>query len=338
MRDKYILAVDLGTSGPKVALVSLQGEIVASTFRPVSLTLLPEGGAEQDPEEWWQAVLQGARELIGRGVVPTDRIAAISCTAQWSGTVPVDRDGNALGKAIIWMDSRGAAYVRQATSGPVRLSGYGIHKLFTWLRLTAGIPGHSGKDSVAHILYLKHNNPRLYEQTWKFLEPKDYLNLRFTGEAAASYDSIALHWVTDNRNIAAVRYHPKLLALAGLERDRLPDLKRAVDILGPLKQDVARELGLKQNTPVVVGTPDVQSAALGSGAVRDYAGHLYIGTSSWLSCHVPFKKTDLLHNMASLPSAIPRRYFVANEQETAGACLTYLKDRLFFPRDELTPN
>jgi xylulokinase len=81
---------------------------------------------------------------------------------------------------------------------------------------------------------------------------------------------------------------------------------------------------------VVAGTPDVQSAAIGSGATRDFQAHLYIGTSSWLTCHVPYKKTDLLRNIASLPSAVPGRYFVANEQETAGAALTFLRDRLEF--------
>ena len=83
----------------------------------------------------------------------------------------------------------------------------------------------------------------------------------------------------------------------------------------------------------MVGTPDLQSAAIGSGATRDYQAHLYVGTSSWLTCHVPFKKTDLLHNMASLPSPIPGRYFVADEQETAGAALTFLRDRVLFGGD-----
>jgi xylulokinase len=80
-----------------------------------------------------------------------------------------------------------------------------------------------------------------------------------------------------------------------------------------------------------MGTPDLHSAAIGSGAVGDFEAHLYIGTSSWLTCHVPFKKTDLLHNMASIPSAIPGRYFIANEQETAGGCLAFLRDKLLFP-------
>jgi len=79
----------------------------------------------------------------------------------------------------------------------------------------------------------------------------------------------------------------------------------------------------------------VQSAAIGSGAVRDYEGHLYVGTSSWLTCHIPFKKTDIAHNMAAIPSAIPGRYLIGNEQETAGACLKFLRDNILYHEDEL---
>lgn len=144
--------------------------------------------------------------------------------------------------------------------------------------------------------------------------------------------------MTDNRNIANIKYDDRLFSMSSIERKKLPELKRAFDILGPLKSEVARELGLNENIEVVVGTPDVQSAVIGSGAVRDYEGHLYLGTSSWITCHVPFKKTDLFHNIASLPAAIPNRYFVADEQETAGACLTFLKDILTGKKGESIEN
>jgi xylulokinase len=84
-----------------------------------------------------------------------------------------------------------------------------------------------------------------------------------------------------------------------------------------------------------MGTPDVQSAAIGSGAVHDGKGHVYLGTSSWITCHVSFKKTDLFRNMASLPSALPGRYLVANAQETAGACVRWLRDSVLFGNDAL---
>jgi xylulokinase len=79
----------------------------------------------------------------------------------------------------------------------------------------------------------------------------------------------------------------------------------------------------------VAGTPDVSSAAIGAGTVDDFGAHLYIGTSSWLTCHVPYKKTDLVHSIASLPAAVPGRWFVANEQETAGKALDWFASVLY---------
>jgi xylulokinase len=333
--DSTILAIDLGTSGPKVALVSIYGDILASGFEETPLLLLPGGGAEQRPADWWSAITTAVHKLLNQRIVPIENIKAISCTSQYSSTVAVDADGRPLMNTINWMDTRGAKYIREMTRGLLRIQGYGIGKLLKWIRLTGGAPAQSGKDSLAHILYIKNERPEIYRATHKFLEPKDYVNHRLTGRFAASYDSINLHWLTNNRDIENIHYDDRLLAMAGVERGKLPDLKHAADVLGPLRADAAAELGLPSGLPVVAGTTDAQSAAIGSGAVHDYEPHLYIGTSSWLSTFVPFKRTDLFHNMASLPSAIPGRYYVANEQECAGACVAYLRDTLIYPADEL---
>jgi len=329
----HVLAIDLGTSALKVALVSTAGHVVASEQEACTVTLLPGGGAEQDPQRWWELISKASSRLMARGTVPAGSVVAVACTAQWSGTVPVDEQGQPIRDAIIWMDSRGAPYVQRVTGGAVKVQGYGVAKLARWLRSTAGIPAQSGKDPIAHILWLKHQEPETYRRAHMFLEPKDWLNTRLTGRPAASFDSIALHWVTDNRRPDRVRYDPALLRLAGIEQSRLPELLPATDILGPLSPGSADALGVPAGIPVVVGTPDLHSAAIGSGATRDYQAHLYVGTSSWLTCHVPFKRTSLLHNMASLPSPIPGRYFVADEQETAGAALTFLRDQVLFGDD-----
>jgi xylulokinase len=334
-REQTVLAIDLGTSGPKVALVSSTGDVLDYEFEPTPLYLLPGGGAEQNPDEWWEAIRQAASRLLARRAVPPGQVAALGCTTQWSGTVAVDRAGRPLMNAIIWMDMRGAPYLRQVVGGPLQIEGYGIARLLSWIRLTGGVPSQSGKDPIAHILFLKKERPEVYRQAYKFLEPKDYLNLRLTGLFAASYDSICLHWLTDNRDINQVVYSDRLLALTGIEREKLPDLQPAAAVLGPLLPQAAAELGLPAGIPVAIGTPDIQSAAIGSGAVQDFAAHIYIGTSSWLACHVPFKKTDPLHNLASIPAGIPGRYLVTNEQESAGACLNYLKDELLYPQDVL---
>jgi xylulokinase len=208
-------------------------------------------------------------------------------------------------------------------------------KLITWLRLSGGIPTMSGKDPIAHIHWIRKYCTDIYKNTYKFLEPKDYINMRLTGKFASTQDAILLHWVCDNRDPSNVKYIDKLIKMSGLDRDKLPDLIKAVDILGPLKNEVAGELGLRQDTPVIGGTPDVPSALLGSGAVKDYEGHIYIGTSSWISTHVPFKKTDLFHNFGSFPSPVPGRYMVLTEQECAGKCLMWLRDNLLYHKDEL---
>ncbi len=332
---KYILSFDLGTSGSKTAIVSVYGEVVDFDFESVPLILLPDGGAEQKPDDWWHAIMTTSKRLLSKGTVNPDDIVAIAASTQWSGTVPVDQAGNPLMNAIIWMDMRGAKYVAKMAGGLLKIEGYNPFKLLRWIRMTGGAPGLTGKDPVGHILLIRNEFPDVYQKTYKFLEPKDYINFCFTGKFAASYDSITLHWVTDNRDISHISYSDKLLEMYRLEKEKLSELKRSIDILGPLKKEVARELGLKDDVQVVMGSPDVQAAALGSGAVRDNQGHIYVGTSSWISAHVTYKKTDVMHGIASIPSAIPDKYIVANEQETAGGVLTYLRDNILYHKDKL---
>jgi xylulokinase len=323
---EHVLAVDLGTGGPKVALVGIDGSLADRDKATTRLLLGPDGAAEQDPDDWWRAITTAVRRMMARGTVPVHQVVGVAVTAQWSGTVAVGADGRHLGNAILWMDSRGAPYVRRAMSGPIRIAGYGVGKLRRFVSHAGGLPGHSGKDPTAHILWLAHERPDIHAAASVFLEPADYLNLRLTGRACSSYDCIALHWVTDIRDLNRVHYDKRLVRLSGLDRTRLPELVPSATVVGSLREAVAAEWGLRAGTPVVTATGDVNSAVVGSGALADYSGHLYIGTSSWLSCHVPWKRTDLLHNQTTLPSALPGRYFVANEHETAGACLTFLKD------------
>ncbi len=327
--EDHVLAVNLGTSGPKAALVSSSGVVAASATEPVSLHLLPEGGAEQDPAEWWAAITAASRRVMAESGIPKDRVVAVACSAQWAGTVATDQSGEPLCPAVIWMDSRGNTAIRRQVRGKVPVLGIGASKLATLVRLTGGAPSLSGKDPVGHILWLREARPDVYKATYKFLEPVDWINQRLTGRFAASYDSIVLHWSTDNRSIDAVHYDDDLLRINGLDREKLPDLGPPASIIGNLQSAAADELGVLEGIAVSTGTGDIHSAAVGSGAVADFDPHLYIGTSSWISCHVPYKKTAPTTNVASIPSAIPGRYLIADEHETAGACLTFLKDVIY---------
>jgi xylulokinase len=318
--------------------VSTDGQVVAHTVRHNDLILVPGGGVEQDAEQWWSSIVDGIKELVGAHRVPVDDIVAISVTAQWMATVAVDDTGTPLTNAISWMDDRGARHVRRATSGGITVPGVGYNalKLRRWIQRSGGVPSRTGKDSTGHILWLKHERPDVYRDTYKFLEPMDFLNMRLTGRFVASYDSIVGHWVTDNRDLSRVDYDDELLAWTGIDRTKLPELVPTGSVIGPITPERAKELGLGEHVQVVTGTGDTCSAGIGSGAVRDYDAHLYVGTSSWLSCHVPFKKTDVLHNITSLPSGIPQRYWVATEQDVAGASLTWLVDNVLLANDGLS--
>lgn len=336
-RGEHILAVDLGTGGPKVALVSAHtGAIAGWEVEANSLIFLPGGGVEQDPDQWWDSIMAATKRLLARELVARSEVIGISVTTQWMGTVPVDASGQHLHNAVIWMDGRGAKHVRKITKGPVNVAGYDPRRLRLWLKHTKGIPSNTGKDSLGHILFLKNERPEVYEAAHKLLEPMDYLNMRLTGKFAASYDTATSMWLTDTTDLSLVHYVPELIELSGVDRAKLPDLLPTGSVLGTITPAVAAELGLGPDVSVVMGTPDTESAAIGSGAVRDLDAHVYIGTSSWLSCHVPWRRVDPLHTMTSLPSGIPGKYLLATEQESAGACLTHLIDNVLFPDDALS--
>jgi xylulokinase len=333
--ENLILAVDLGTSGMKVALISVRGKVLGWETEPVRLIITPDGGAEQSPEEWWQAFLSAAGRLMKRKLAPVGAIRAVCCSTQGEGTIPVDRDGRVLMNCILWMDMRGAPYLREQFSGLLNMSGMSLARVIRWVRLTGGMPSTTGKDPAGHMLLVRARFPEIYARTYKFLNVPDYMNLRLTGRFAASVDSILTSWVTDNRQPDAVRYDPGLVRDCGVDADKLPEIVPCTAVLGPLKADVAETLGLGRDVQVVAGSIDTTASAIGSGAVDDYALHLYLGTSSWMAAHVPYKKTDVLASLASVPCALPGHYLLTALQATAGGNLTFLRDNILYHKDEL---
>lgn len=332
-QEKLILAIDLGTSGMKVALISVNGAVLGWEAEPVHLILTPDGGAEQSPEEWWQAFLSAAGRLMKKN--QGANVIAVCASTQGEGTVAVDKDGNALGNAILWMDMRGAANLKKQIGGVINIDGAGISNVLRFVHLTGGMPSMTGKDPAAHMLFIRDTMPEVYKKTYKFLNVLDYINLRLTGEFVASFDSIVTSWVTDNRNPDAIHYDDSLIRTLGIDREKLPEVVACTKVIGNLRSDVANALGLSSNVKVVAGAIDNTAAAIGAGAVDDYALHLYIGTSSWMAAHVPFKKTDVASSMASIPCAVPGRYLLTALQATAGGNLTFLRDNIIYHKDEL---
>jgi Sugar (pentulose and hexulose) kinases len=333
--EPCFLAVDLGTSGCKSAIITLSGKVLGWEFQEVELKVLPNGGAEQDPRDWWNAFLFTSRRLIAKKLVDVESILAVCCSTQGEGTVAVDRNGNALMNCVLWMDMRGANNLKKITGGFPEVSGYDAAKLMRWINLTGGAPSLTGKDPSAHMLFIRDEFPEIYAATYKFLNVLDYMNLCLSGRFVATPDSILTSWVTDNRDSANVKYSPALLKNCGIDADKFPEIVPCNSVIGELKTEVAESLGLKPGVKVVAGAIDTTSAAIGSGAVGDFEGHLYIGTSSWIAAHVPFKKTDIVSSLASVPCAIPSKYLMIIMQTTAGGNLTFLRDKILYHKDEL---
>lgn len=333
--EPVYLAVDLGTSGMKVALITLSGQVLGWESQPVQTLLTADGGVEQSPGEWWDAFLTTSSRLLGKGLVPRERVRAVCCSTQGEGTIPVDRDGRALMNCVLWMDMRGAANLRRQFHGLANLNGLSLAKTLQWVRLTGGMPSPSGKDPAAHMLLIRDQYPEIYARTYKFLNVVDYFNLRLTGRFTATYDSILTSWLTDNRQPDTIHYDAGLVRGCGVDGDKLPEIVPCTAVLGPLLAEVALRLGLRADVQVVAGAIDSTAAAIGSGAVEDYLPHIYIGTSSWIAAHVPFKKTDVLASLASVPCAVPGRYLLIALQATAGGNLTFLRDKIIYNKDEL---
>jgi xylulokinase len=175
------------------------------------------------------------------------------------------------------------------------------------------------------MLHLQHE-PEVLARTRWFLEPVDYLTMRFSGVPAARHASMTAAWMTDNRHLDRLAYDDRLVRLAGVDAHRLPPLVPTGSVIGPVLPEVAAELGISPSAVAVTGMPDLHSAAAGAGAVRLGEPHVSIGTTSWISAPVPHKKTDVVRQMAAVPGLTNDSYLLANNQESAGRCLQWWRD------------
>jgi xylulokinase len=327
MTGRYVLAVDLGTGGPKVGLVGTRGEIAWWEHRPVVTRRGADGAATQDADEWWRLVVDSARRGLAASGVDGADVVAVAVTGQWASTVPVDEDGVPVGPCVMWMDSQGRDRSRAVVGGPV--SGYDPVALATWVRHTGGVPSTNGDDPLGHLLFLEHDLPDVAGRARWYLEPVDHLTMRFTGVPAASHMSMTGAWLTDNRRLDVLAYDAALLRRSGVAAAKLPPLVASGSVIGPVQPSVARELGIPATAQVVTGLPDLHGTTVGSGCVGPYETHLSIGTTAWVGCPLPGKKTDVIRQLAAVPglggwSEAP--YLLGNNQESAGRSLQWFRD------------
>jgi xylulokinase len=317
------LSIDLGTGGPKIGLVSLNGDVLDYELHPVTTDFTEDGGATQDPERWWTLITESTRRLMARPDVTKESVRAVTVTGQYASTVPVDASGTPTGPCLMWQDTRGGVYNRAAIGGPVQ--GYNPRKILPFIRKSGGGPSTSGADPIGQILYLTNREPDVLARTRWLMEPIDYLTMRFTGVASATHASRLAMWLTDNRTLTHYDYDQQLLDIVGIDKTRLPPLVPMGSVVGTVTSDVAASLGLSTDTVVITGMPDIHAAALGSGATNIYDTHVALSTTSWISCPVPKKKTDINHSIASIPGLTNDSYLVIDNQETGAKALEWLR-------------
>lgn len=331
-RQRLVLAIDLGTSGPKAAVVDSQGRTPGTARARVDTLAQPGGVAEQDPVQVWDAVKSAAVGALAASGVGRDDIVAIICSSQYSSIIPVDRLGQPTSNLVLWQDHRGTKRdLRRLPTFP-RGADNPVD-LLRWLRVH-GIPPIADGLSMCHMRHLKYSRPDVYERTAWFLEPMDYVSMRLTGRATANQASAFMYLMTDNRRLDVTDYDPHLVAASLIDREKLPELVAMDAIVGTLLPEVAAELGLPPSTSVVTGLNDTQAGGIGAGAFAGTHAAVSVGSSSVMIAHVDFKRTDVFNSIVSMPSPVPDTYFVMAENGMAGAALERFLTNIVYGSDQ----
>jgi xylulokinase len=323
----WYLAIDLGTSGLKVGALSSQGDVLETGFAPIETKHLADGGSIQEADNWWKLIVETVNAIVTSGKVSPEECDGIGITGQFASTVAVSKEGEVIGPVMLWSDDRGKKLAKKVLGGPINISGYSPITALQWIRYTAGAPSTQGADPTGHVLYLREHKPEMYSRTEVFLEPVDFIAFKLTGRKSATQASMIGSWLTDNRKKGNGEYVPSLIRRSGRDISKLPALIDTGSVVGKLSNETAMQLSLTPDIDVFAGLPDLHTAWLGSGAVEDFAAHLSISTTGWISAQVPFKRTDILHSIASVPGLSKGRYLIINNQETSGVCLQWFREK-----------
>jgi xylulokinase len=335
MNDKYIISHDMGTSSNKAILMTVFGEIVGTAKKEYSIYHPEPGYAEQEPYDWWDAICDTTKSVVHDTGIKPDDVAGITFSTQMQCLIPMAEDGRPLTPAMTWLDGRAAEIMRQILWTPPRVQGYNIFKLLKFLLITGGTPGHTGKEQIGKILWLKAYKPDIFTQVAKFIDAKDFIIYKLTGDIVTSVDLAVIWWLLDtrkNRN----KWHPKLCKLAGISCDQLAEVRESAMVVGGIRQQAAEKIGLPAGTPVINGAGDLSSAALGSGAINEGDLHISLGTSGWVAGHFSKRKIDIAHYAGCIGSTYPQQYYLGMaHQETAGLCLEWLQNNVLYHKDQL---
>jgi len=315
------LSFDIGTSAVKSTVISPGRGVLASAehiYPRPSRKLLP---TEQDPESWWTGALAVAKELLSRHPELENQIAAIGVSGHMLGCLPVDGNGNPLRPALLHSDAR-AFREDSDIAGSI-----GRDVLYSRTGNTL-----SAQSTLCKILWLKNNEPDIYGKTARFLQSKDYLTAKMTGDIDTSDYSDGAH--AELMDIHRFAYMDDILAALSLDTHKLPALHRGTDIAGYLTPEAARALGLKSGIPVIAGGGDGACANAGSGIGR---GDTYccIGTTAWLAYDAAGPVLDSKRRVFNIPSLDGRNIGVFGTMQAAGRCVDWVKSLLKINSNQL---
>jgi xylulokinase len=310
----YVLAHDLGTTGNKATLYDEAGRLVASAFHGYPTAYAHKRWAEQDPEDWWEAVCSSTHRLLEEAGVPGDEIACVTFSGQMMGCVPVDRQAQPLRSAIIWADQRAtdeAARIEEAVP---------FEEIYR-------ITGHrlSASYSLSKILWLREHQPDVYDATYKFVHAKDAMVARMTGA-----------FVTDPSDASGMNLYDlqtgawsnRILEAADLDPRQLPEIHPSHSIVGQVTGAVADDIGVPVGTPVVIGGGDGACAAAGAGVVAEGTAYNYVGSSSWIALATREPIWDPEFRTFTFAHLVPDTLMPTGTMQAAGASYQWARDQL----------
>lgn len=328
MDTKYAITYDIGTTGVKTCIFELSDKVklLGAASAGYGLYILPDGGAEQDPDEWWSAMCETTKTALKKAKIKAKQIEGISFCSQMQGLVLVDKEGKPVRRAMSYMDQRAREELKKGMAHGVQIAGASVPKLLKSLYYTGAVSS-SVKDPVWKYKWVEANEPEVFKKVHKWLDVKESLIARMTGNFIMTADSAfgtLLYDIRDGKQDWAM----PIVDMIGVKHEHLARIIRTTDKAGVLSEQAAKELGLEPGTAVFGGGGDASLIGVGAGAVGMHDTHIYQGTSGWVSTVVEKSMVDTSAMIAAIVGADKNSFNYFAELETAGKCLEWVKDHL----------
>jgi xylulokinase len=310
--SRYLLAHDLGTSGNKATLFGLDGELVRSVTVEYGTEYSNGNWAEQNPDDWWNAVCLSSRKLL-KGLDPKE-IASVCFSGQMMGCLPIDRKGRALRSHLLYCDQR------STDQEEVLKQRVGMEEVYR-------ITGHRASASygITKLMWIRDHQPGVFRETWKMVNAKDFMNYRLTGRVVTEYNDAS---GTNAFDLSTLTWSDRILDAVDIPMEMMPEAVKSTQVIGEITREAAEATGLAAGTPVVAGAGDGGCATVGAGSVRPGTAYNYLGSSSWIS--TTSLKPILDPDMRTFTWAHPVPGYMqpCGTMQTAGSSYTWLKNEI----------